>query len=170
MKKVLLHPEQIITLRDYPIRNERILEIFFRVFIKGYGKILPTCPVISKDKFARYSKISIILKRFFDKNPNTRYFLLDGGHKSAAATLARKPIPALILESDKDFKDAKKLVDSGEMFGWHNPEKSMKNAVKVLVKHHLGARAFETVEEKVKRMVKYKKLPSYIISAYNKKN
>jgi|SRR3989339_1044142 len=169
MKRGYLRPEQIITLRDYPIRNERILEIFFRVFHKGYGKILPPCPVISKDNFIKNSKINFNLEKFFEKHPNTKYFLLDGGHKSAAATLASRPIPVLILESDKDFIISKKLVNSGELFGWNNPEKTMNDAVKNLAEHHSGTKAFETVFEKVKRMVKDKKLPSYIISVYKMK-
>ncbi len=165
-EKKYLQPEEIITLRDYPIRNERILEIFFRVFHKGYGKILPPCPVISKDNFIKHSKVNSILKKFFDKHPNTKYFLLDGGHKSAAATLAHRLIPVLILESDKDFKIAKKLVNSGELFGWNNPDKSMNDSVKGLIEHHSKTKIFETIEEKIKRMIRDKKLPFYIISTY----
>jgi hypothetical protein len=40
-----------------------------------------------------------------------RYFLLDGGHKSAAAALSHQLIPSLILESDSDFKKARKLAE-----------------------------------------------------------
>ena len=111
MKKTVLNPEQIITLRDYPVYNEQILKIYFRIFQKGQGKILPACPVIHKsvaipyvdDKDFKSKRYNTLLEKYLQENPKAEYFLLDGGHKTAAATLSHKKIPVLIIEKDKDF-------------------------------------------------------------------
>ena len=48
MKIINLNPNQIITLNDYPIRNEQILKLYFRM-AQGENKLVPPCPVIHKD-------------------------------------------------------------------------------------------------------------------------
>jgi len=86
MKYKLLRPNQIITLRDYPLYNQHILRIYFRIFSKNQGKILPPCPVIHKSsgiplvngKDAKSKKYNALLNDFLDKNPHAEYFLLDG--------------------------------------------------------------------------------------------
>lgn len=178
MKKKLLRPDQIITLRDYPVYNQHILKIFFRVFHKNQGKILPPCPVLHKSlgipfvkgKDSKSKKYNNLLRKYLENNPRAQYFLLDGGHKTAAATLAHRQIPVLLIEKDQDFKKARKLIEKGEMFGWYGLEKSVKQAVGVLTKHHFGTKHFQTVEEKVKKMVRKKDVPAYIISVYKKQN
>lgn len=174
MKHRLLHPSQIITLRDYPLHNEQILKIYFRVFMKNRGGILPPSPVIHKSlgvpylcgkdsKSKRYNKL---LKEFLEEHPSTEYFLIDGSHKTTAATLAHKRVPALIIERDQDFKEAKKLIETGELFGWYSVENSIKEAIEVLAKHHFGTKEFLTIEDKTKRMVENKDVPEYMISFF----
>jgi hypothetical protein len=177
MKKKLLKSEQIITLRDYPVYNEQILKIYFRVFQKGYGRILPPCPVIHKFVGIPYIKGSdmkskqynLRLKKYLKENPKAQYFLLDGGHKTAAATLAHKIIPVLVIEKDEDFLICKKLINTGELIGWYKVENSIKDAIKELAKHHFGTAKFMTVEDKVKKMVKHKDIPKYIIQFFKKR-
>jgi hypothetical protein len=174
MKNKLLYPYQIITLRDYPLYNEQILKIYFRVFIKNQGKILPPCPVIHKSlgtphlgsKDSKSRQYNTLLGRFLEEHPSAEYFLIDGGHKTTAATLAHKLIPALIVERDQDFKKAKKLIETGELFGWYYAGNSINKAVKILAKHHSGTTKFLTVEDKVKKMVKNNDIPKYMISSY----
>ena len=128
MKHKLLRPNQIITLRDYPLYNEHTLRIYFRVFMKNQGKILPPCPVIHKSlgipfvsgKDTKSKRYNAILRDFLEKHPHSEYFLLDGSHKTTAATLSHKLIPALVIEHDRDFKEAKRLIESGEFFGWYS--------------------------------------------------
>jgi hypothetical protein len=176
MKHKLLHPNQIVTLRDYPLYNQHILKIYFRIFSKNQGKILPPCPVIHKSsgiplvngKDAKSKKYNTILNDFLNKNPHTEYFLLDGSHKTTAATLAKKMIPVLVMEKDNDFKEAKKLIKKGEFFGWCLVENSIKEALNELAKHHSGSKKFLTVEDKTKLLVKNKKVPNYTISYYKK--
>lgn len=177
MKNTLLNPKQIITLRDYPVYNEQILKIYFRIFQKGQGKILPACPVIHKStaipfvngKDFKSKRYNTLLEKYLKKNPKTEYFLLDGSHKTTAATLARKKIPVLLIEKDNDLSAGRELIRTGELFGWYMIEKSVKAAVKELAKHHFGTKKFWTVEDKVKKMVKNKDIPEYMILYYRRK-
>jgi hypothetical protein len=177
VKKKLLHPCQIITLRDYPLYNEHILRIYFRIFVKNQGQILPPCPVIHKSlgipyvngrdtKSVRYNKL---LRKFLEEHPRAEYFLIDGSHKTTAATLSHRRVPAVVIEHDGDFKEAKRLIRSGEFFGWYSVENSIKEAIGVLAKHHFGAKEFLTAEDKAGKMVKDSLVPGYMIS-YFKKN
>jgi len=176
MKYKLLHPDQIITLRDYPLFNEHILKIYFRIFVKNQGKTLPPCPVIHKSlgipfvkgKDIKSKKYNILLKKFLETHSRAEYFLLDGSHKTTAAALSHKLIPVLIIEQDKDFKEAKKLIEKGEFFGWYAVEKSIKEAISVLAKHHFGTKKMLTVEDKAKLMVKNKDIPQYMIAFFKK--
>tara|TARA_Y100000034_G_scaffold131884_1_gene193594 strand:+ start:786 stop:1322 length:537 start_codon:yes stop_codon:yes gene_type:complete len=172
-----LHPNQIITLRDYPLYNQQILKIYFLVFHKRQGKILPPCPVIHKSVAIPYSKgkntksktYNTFLKKYLEKNPKAEYFLLDGGHKSSAATLAHKKIPVFVISNNQDLKKAKKLKTSGKLLGWHTIEKSIKDVMKDLTKHHFGTKEFLTVEDKVRRMVKNKDISKHLIHFYKNK-
>lgn len=176
MKYKLLRPNQIITLRDYPLYNEHILRIYFRIFLKKQGKIMPPCPVIHKSlgipfidsRDAKSKKYNALLRSFLEKNPRAEFFLLDGSHKTTAATLSKKLVPVVVIERDKDFVEAKKLIKSGEFFGWYSVENSIKEALNVLAKHHFGACGFLTVEDKTKLLVKNKNIPNYMISYFKK--
>lgn len=174
MKYKLLHPEQIIT-QDYPLYNEHILRIYFRVFSKDQGEILPPCPVIHKSTgipFAsaqdtKSKKYNNLLKDFLDKNPNAEYFLLDGSHKTTSATLSGKLIPVVIIEQNEDLKRAKELIKSGEFFGWYSVGNTIQEMIDELTKHHVESKKFLTVEDKTKLLVENKDIPDYIINYFN---
>lgn len=176
MKKKLLSPDQIITLRDYPVHNAHILVIFFRIFSKGQGKILPPCPVIDKSsgipyvrgKDAKSKKYNTMLEKFLADNPRAEYFLLDGSHKTSAAALARKKIPVIVIEKDKDLAVIRKRQEQGEFFGFNEPPKTIKAAVRELADHFIGTNKFWTVKDKIDKMVKEKIVPSYMIKYYRK--
>lgn len=176
MEHSLLQPHQILTLQDYPLFNEHILKIYFRIFVHKQGKLLPPCPVIHKSLGAPFmkevdsktKKYNIFLQQYLNDHPTVEYFLLDGSHKTTAATLSNEPIPVVILKSDKDFIEAKKLTETGEFFGWYSIESSIQEALLVLAKHHFGTREFLTVEEKTLLLVTKKDLPSYIIQYFKK--
>jgi hypothetical protein len=176
MKKKLLRPDQIITLRDYPVFNPHILVIFFRVFSKGQGKILPPCPVIHKssgipyvrEKDAKTKKYNTMLEKYLADNPRAEYFLLDGSHKTSAATLANRKIPVIVIEKDADLPKIKKRQEHGEFFGFNKPPKTIKAGVKELREHFIGTNKFWTVKEKVDKMVKEKIVPNYMIRYYRK--
>jgi hypothetical protein len=75
-------------------------------------------------------------------------------------------IPVVIIEQDKDFKEARKLIKKGEFFGWYLVKNSIKDAIDELAKHHIGSEKFLTVEDKSKLLVKNKDVPDYIISFF----
>lgn len=176
MKGKSLHPNQIITLRDYPLHNEQILEIYFRVFQRKHGNILPPCPVIHKSTGIPYSnkndmkskKYNSILRKFLEDNPNAEYFLLDGGHKSTAATLVHQLIPAIIIENEADFKKIHDLISSGEIFGWYDIGNSIQNVISKLLEHHFNTKKFQTIEDKVKLMIQDNNIPKYMAKIYRK--
>ena len=176
MKIKLLRPDQIITLRDYPVHNEHILTIYFQVFRKNQGKILPPCPVIHKSlgapfiKGKKAKKHTELLQKFLERQPQAEYFLIDGGHRSAAATLAHKRVPVFIVEKNADLKIAKEMVKAGKFFGWCQVEKTIAEVSAGLEKHHFGAKEFLTVEDKVKRMVKNHDVPEYMRKFFKKNN
>ncbi len=49
MERKLLSPEQIIVPGEYELGNDRILEIYFRLFDKGYAAAVPPVIVARKD-------------------------------------------------------------------------------------------------------------------------
>ncbi len=169
MKIKELQPNQIITLNDFPVHNGHILKIFFKVFKDGYGKIIPACPVIHKRFFAQiFDKTFPDFKEFQKKHPKAEYLLLDGSHKTTAANLTRNKIKVMIIETDKDIKEAKKLVEIGELFSL-TIENTINENIKDLRKHFMKKRGFQTVEEKTKKMVLKKVIPDYMIKYYKKK-
>ena len=93
MERKKLNPNQIVTLNDYPVYNEQILKIYFRIFQKGQSKIMPPCPVIHKSigvpiikgRGAKIRKYNNLLIEFLEQHPQAEYFLLDGTHKTTAA-------------------------------------------------------------------------------------
>jgi hypothetical protein len=170
MKIKELNPNQVITLNDYPIHNEHILKIFFKIFNDGYGKIIPPCPVIHKSFVIPIfdKKLKEKFKKFEKSNSQAEYFLLDGSHKTTAATITNNKIKGLIFQDNKDIKEAKRLADIGELFNFTLP-KTIQENVKILNSHFLRKKGFQTVEEKTKRMIKEKIIPSYMRIGYKLK-
>ena len=167
MKIKILNPNQIITLNDSPIRNEQILKLYFRMFHKGKRSIVPPCPVIHKDLLVNNfnNKLKNLFRIFEIKNPKAQYFLLDGSHKTTAATLSHKRIPVMIFKSDRDIQNAKRLVEEGEIISLTTGA-TMKEAINALKRHFNKTKSFQTVEEKTNKMIIKKKLPAYMVKAY----
>jgi hypothetical protein len=167
MKIRNLNPDQIITLGDYPVRSEQILKLYFRMHKKGTRKLVPPCPVIHK----RFVKFRGRLKEKFDKfcedHPAAEYFLVDGSHKTTAATLASKQIYAMVFNSNEDIREAKRLVKKGELISLATDD-SIEASVKSLIKHFKKYKKFETVKEKTMRLVRDKKVPEYMIKKRKK--
>lgn len=176
MKIKNLKPNEIITTRDFPVHNEQILKIYFRICKEGYQKILPPTPVIPlsvglpllpvKDKKSNdYNKK---IKEYIRSNKKIKYLMIDGSHKTTALTLAHKPVHAMILKTDEDIKEVKDLIKEGEIFGI-NKITTIKGELKAMAKHLKPAKFFETVEDKTKRMVKKKVVPRYMIECYKRR-
>lgn len=176
MKLKMLYPDQIVALKDYPLHNQHILKIYFRVFSTKQGRILPPCPVVHRSIAIPYLRgndknskaYNTALERFLKSHLRAQYFLIDGNHKSIAATLAGESIPTLVLENDKDIRKANRMIESDELFGavWFGD--SMREAVDILAKHfkkYFSRKpAFYTVAEKARLLVKRRAVPKHMVS------
>ncbi|MBI2558278.1 hypothetical protein HYW20_03065 [Candidatus Woesearchaeota archaeon] len=81
------------------------------------------------------------------------YILLDGNHKTAAATLTHNPIHALQLETDDDLAEVRRMVTRGELFDFKRPETSLDelvNAFYEYCKNHIDE--FNTVRERIDKL------------------
>lgn len=172
MEKKLLSPDQVITLNDYPVHNEQILKIYFRIFQKRQGKIMPPCPVIHKSTgipFAKgRKKYNKLLNDFLKSHPRAEYFLLDGTHKTTAAALTHNLIPVMVFGNDKDIIEAKMLARKGELFSLMVDD-TIKKSLNELKKHFFKTMLFQTVTEKTERMARNKILPEYMVNVYRNK-
>lgn len=163
-----LNANQIITLTDFPVHSEHILKIFFLVYRKKCAKIIPPCPVMDKSLVIPYfsGKLKDIFSKFAIQNPQAKYFLLDGSHKTTAASLTRSKIAAMIFRNDNDIKKAKKMVKTGELFSLTVANTIAANAIE-LKNHFNKNKVFRTVEQKTELMVKKKVISPYMINYYN---
>jgi len=177
MKIKNLKPNEIITTRDFPVHNEHILKIYFRICKKGHQEILPPTPVIplsvglplldgKSKKSQEYNKR---IKEYIKKNKRIKYIMGDGSHKTTALVLAHKPIHVMILKTDEDIKEVRDLIGAGEVFSMTTKE-TIKEELKNKAKHLKDAKFFESVEAKTKRMVKEKVIPKFMIDYYKSKN
>lgn len=169
MKIIAITPNEIVTLNDFPVHNLHILKIYFKIFRDGYEKMMPPCPVIDKKLVVEGfdEKLKRGFKEFEKNHSKVKYFLLDGSHKTTAASLAHKKVKVMIFEKDQDIKEAKELIKTGELFSLMVGD-NIKREVKELKNHFAKKKGFQTIEEKTQRMVKEKVIPDYMIKFYKK--
>ena len=176
MEKRILQPEQIIVIGDGLIGSKHILEIYFRIFDRGNCNCLPPTIVVHKT-----TRVPLLredhdgyndgLKSYLKRHKNAEYFLLDGHHRSIAATLCHRPTSALELKCDEDIGKVKELVDEGELFDWPQEEKSLDglfNWLGTYLSHHgYGtAKEFKTVLDRVNELTSNGDLPQYMKDRY----
>jgi hypothetical protein len=159
-----LSPAQIITFNDYPVHNEQILKIYFKIYQQGAGRIIPAVPVMSLEKVKLHIK-NALYAEFLCQHPDTEYFLLDGSHKTTAATLAHQPIKVMLFRNDQDIQEAVKMVEEGHLFSLTTGN-TIDECIQVLRKHFKSPAKFQTVLEKTHKMVQEKVIPTYMIDYY----
>jgi hypothetical protein len=179
MKLKLVKPEKLMALNDAKLHNKQILKIYFRIFQKNKGKILPYCPVIKKEIAIpeiikkNPKKYNENLKKFLDNHQEIEYIVLDGNHKTTAATLAKRKIPIMVIEKDEDFKILKELQKKGEIFGFHNIPSSINSELKSLntsLRDYYSPKlGFNSVMEKTKKLAKTKQIPDYMKDCFFRK-
>lgn len=84
MRRILARPDRILTLKDYPVHNDQILRIYFKVFNEGHGNAVPPCPVIRKEVMMGFIKANPQVPRafgarlggFLEANPNVELCLI----------------------------------------------------------------------------------------------
>jgi hypothetical protein len=164
MQTKLLGPHQIITFNDYPVHNEQILRIYFKIYQEGVGRIIPPVPVISLDLVQPQIK-NPRLAEFLNHHPDVEYFLLDGSHKTTAATLAGQPILVMVFSTDDDIQEAIQMADRGYLISL-TTGKTVNECIKVLQKHFRSPAEFQTVLEKTNRMVSEKFISKYMVEYF----
>lgn len=178
MRKGSLHPDQLITLNDYPVHSEQVLKLYHRMFWKGAGNVVPPCPVLHRSMIPsfisrggrRSIKCNELFIKFLKRHPEAEYFMIDGSHKTTAAALCHQRIAVIIFQKDNDIKAARKLVEQGELLSLTTGgEDSIKAIIKTLQSHFIRSLKFETVTEKTARMVRGKIIPRYMIAFYKTK-
>ncbi len=169
MQMAKLSPNQIITLNDFPVHNEHVLKIFFKIYQNKCGKIVPPVPIMHKNLVLTYLHGNMKNKsnEFYKRNPNCNYFMLDGSHRTTAATLTKKKIKVMVLQHGQDVQKARKMVETGELFHFYLKD-TIEDIVKELIAHFRKTGFFQTVEQKTKRMVIEKVIPLYMIEYYKK--
>lgn len=159
MKTIELNPNQIITLNDYPVHSESVLNEYYKKCKRG--EKLPYVPVIRKEIVRKYLANNLLeeLKIFEQNNPTAEYFMLDGTHRTTALTLAGCKITAIIYETDSDIEEIKKLITAGIILQSGTLEHSIEAECEMLNKHFTEKPYFMTVEQKTEKMKREKKLP-----------
>lgn len=166
MKQLTLLPNQIIALNDSHLYSQDVLKKYFEI---SKTSQLPSCPVIHKSKGIPYSNklearnYNQKFKQFLESHPKAEYFLLDGNHKTTAATLNHKKIPVILIEKDSDFAEIQKLKDEGKIVGWYKIGNSVEEVIKELsedlFEYYKEDFGFSTIEEKTKKLIKNKEIP-----------
>jgi|SRR3989338_3164072 len=114
---------------------------------------------------------------FLTKMGESEYYLIDGNHKSAAATLTHSPIYALELQSSKDIAEVRKMVRRGELFNFERPETSLRKLVASFEEYILGddwgngahIEDLRTVRERIDELTFKGDLPRYMTEKYREK-
>ncbi len=167
MKTLELKPNQMITLNDYPVHSDKVLIEYFNQCKKG--KELPLVPVIRKEIVKKYLDSGLVkkFKEFEKKNPQAKYFMLDGSHRTTALTLTGRMIATVVYERTEDITEARNLVGSGKILKDGVLDDTLEENCEVLNKHFKEKPYFMTVEEKAKKMVKENLIPRYMADYYD---
>ncbi len=187
MKKIVVPPERILIPAEYRLGNESILNAYFRIFDKNQGDILPPAIVVnskyggdhdcygtqnSLDFYTQTSLAFINRGKFQEimsvyENQADTYYLLDGNHRTAAATLTHKPINALELKSDADLVRIRKMVEKGELFSFDRNEDSLMELTRNYECHVCQSlEQFMTVQERLHTLTSNGDLPHYMTKRY----
>ena len=173
MKIKNITPSEIITTKDFPVHNEHILKIYFKICKHGNKEILPPIPVIPlssglplfSGKTKKEKEYNKRIKNYLKQNKRVKYLMCDGSHKTTALTLTNNKIHAVILKTNSDMVELRQLIKTGEIFSM-STEKTIKEELKGKANHLKNAKFFETIKEKTDRMVKEKVIPQFMIDYY----
>ncbi len=157
-----LEPNQIITLNDYPVHSNTILEKYFASATAGNQ--LPYVPIIATSIVREYLDDSLQKKldQFENVNPEAQYIMLDGSHRTTALTLTKKSIKVIVYQTTKDIIEAKKLVASNKVCQNGTLDETIEENCKELNRHFRSKPYFMTVADKTQRMVDDGILPVHI--------
>ncbi|MBT6995551.1 hypothetical protein HN865_04915 [Candidatus Woesearchaeota archaeon] len=159
MNTTQLNPNQIITLNDYPVYSNQVLRKYLNQCISGIN--IPLVPVIREDFVKEHFDDDLLNKFeiFRAENPNAKYFMLDGSHRTTALTLVDSEIGVMIYETDEDIDQARKLVATGQICKNGTLNHTLEENCVMLSKHFGRKPGFMTVTQKTKKMAEENVLP-----------
>lgn len=205
MERRLLQPEQIIVPGEYELGNESILKIYFRVFDRGHGGDFPPAIVTTSGSLERVKdRLEEYFTNYEDRFPEIvaarrndytkfsgilqqhPYLLIDGNHKTAAATLTHNPIHALEIQTDSDFEEIESMIERGELFDFKRPERSLDRLRDSYIAHCLGLqddripprglvrgisnlKYTKTIKERIDELTSNGDLPQYMKERYHRR-
>lgn len=193
MRKIELSPKQILVTTDL-IRDNRILEIYWKIVSKGHFDTLPP-PIVARPSqshrglavspFAHPSSFDDFYKEI-DSLGNV-FYLMDGNHRTLVASLCNlEDISVLELQGDEDFIELGRMKKNGHYpnlldfkqratnsMSTHYDEFSNLSDLSRVVAHfeyHLFLREGELVNlrKKTDLLVENGLLPKYMVDGYNR--
>ena len=159
MKTTVLNPNQIITLNDYPLYSNNVLNKYLGKCRRGED--LPLVPIISKDIVRKYlgAELSKAFAEFEEKNPAAEYFMLDGSHRTTASTISCRAIAAVIYETDRDIDEARESVVTGQILENATLDHTVAENCEILNRYFEERRYFMTVQQKTEKMIRENHIP-----------
>lgn len=175
MKTLTLSPNQILSTHDFPVHNEHVLKMYFKM-AKHSPDLVPPTPLIEisnglpllPEHISNAENHNQAIQAYFQRHPEVDYIMLDGSHKTTALTLTHNPIQALVIETNADIKKIFEMVESGELFGFCNPD-TIEDTILDIAQHLSLSTDYQTIASKTHKMVKEKVIPQYMIEHFNSK-
>ncbi len=172
MENLQLQPDQVLSTHDFPVYNEHILKMYFRM-AKHAPELVPPTPVIHvssglpllPDSHEHSQQHNQALTAYLNKHPDVEYIMLDGSHKTTALALTHNPIDALIIRTNEDIRQMFAMVEKGELFGFNNPDTFPQTLLDIAT-HLSKSTDFQTISSKTRRMIAAKVIPRYMINHY----
>lgn len=188
MKQLHLWPNQIVVPFEYLVGNLTILKLYFR-FLKLADADVPFPVLVARpsrshrDFIRDRSVLPVETEAFFSTidalvADRDAYYLIDGNHRGLAATLCRRPLHALEVESDADLDELESMVERGDYIdlpsfpldsydhGWLPTR--IGALVTELEERHQGWEIL-TLDERTERLADEGQLPEYMIAHYRSK-
>jgi len=161
------NPTQVITTRDFPVHSAEVLEKYFKIYQSGEGNDLPPVPLMHSDLVIPHFEETdrALLQEYLKQNPQVRYFLLNGSHRTTSANLTRHSITGMLLRTEEDIKQASEIKFKGEKYQ-HGLHETVIGNIEDLVNHFRGTDMFQTIQQKTDRMVDERVISQHMIEHY----
>ena len=208
MRKKVLQPGQIVVPAEYELGDESSLKRYFEMYHYGQGDVPPIIVAKANtikekerqqrlrnrlhriDKWGAMSPLNYLQATHYIASiqdefrwystliKHAPYCLLDGNHRSTAATLTHSPIQAIELHCDEDVAQIKKMIEEGDLSGHGSLETShsLRDLVLSFEEFCLGGKTtlnnmgrmkdVRTVKDRIDKLVSEGRLPRYMAEQY----
>ena len=212
MKKKNVSLDDILLPHQSEYRDEDRLKIYHRLYDKGFDEAVDPIIVTSPGPLDEYKKDmdeyfenkadnprnSVRINQSIDQRQNEAehvfqkveeygLWLLDGTHRSIAATLdGREHIDALEVEEDSDIQELEQMIQSGELINFPHSGKNLDEMRESFLSYAMGydssglppkgvtlgtdskVRLQGTVNDLAETLVMEENIPRYMIDEYRK--